>query len=124
MEFKAGVSDSNDVVSNSNCYSNSNSSTISCIALSHYPSPPDISALTRLSDNLESILDRPRSSGSPLYFIGEELVFQERVFCQRHRIRLSRSLRIEGTRQGIRRRIGLPPRRFGLFVWRQAQVVA
>lgn len=53
MEFKAGVSDSNDVVSNSNCYS----STISCIALSHYPSPPDISALTRLSDNLESILD-------------------------------------------------------------------
>ncbi|XP_008242373.1 PREDICTED: regulatory protein NPR1 [Prunus mume] len=57
MEFKAGVSDSNDVVSNSNCYSNSNSSTISCIALSHYPSPPDISALTRLSDNLESILD-------------------------------------------------------------------
>ncbi|CAL8171902.1 unnamed protein product [Prunus armeniaca] len=57
MEFKAGVSDSNDVVSNSNCYSNSNSSTISCIALSHYPSPPDISALTLLSDNLESILD-------------------------------------------------------------------
>ncbi|VVA10321.1 Hypothetical predicted protein [Prunus dulcis] len=57
MEFKAGASDSNDVVSNSNCYSNSNSSTISCIALSHYPSPPDISALTRLSDNLESILD-------------------------------------------------------------------
>ncbi|XP_021805028.1 BTB/POZ domain and ankyrin repeat-containing protein NPR1 [Prunus avium] len=57
MEFKAGVSVSNDVVSNSNCYSNSNSSTISCIALSHYPSPPDISALTRLSDNLESILD-------------------------------------------------------------------
>ncbi|BBH08256.1 regulatory protein NPR1, partial [Prunus dulcis] len=51
------ASDSNDVVSKSNCYSNSNSSTISCIALSHYPSPPDISALTRLSDNLESILD-------------------------------------------------------------------
>ncbi|CAN6563775.1 unnamed protein product [Malus baccata var. baccata] len=37
--------------------SHSNSSNISCIAVPHNRPPPDISALARLSDNLESIVD-------------------------------------------------------------------